>query len=379
MLDLSKEYFARESKAFGFVGDIVLTIEATTTRHEHDCVHVDVCCYIDDETGSCLDVALDAEGALAISHALDWALLEIPPGYPITQYTNCTVWKGETLRVKRVAGCDPENEEVLILREEDWPMRAFCSGTPSIITCGRFMGLAFTLQAIKGGEQFQSGVSGSWVINRSTGDLYGIVVAGFEGDDDEVYMVRASDVFADIARTCGVEPKFPLRSSDETETARAVSGLDNRHTDLGGFTTFGGSREASALATDVEIPITDVSRQTEGLNSFFTQQRLAEINETAAPPSGQSTAAHFGVKKTSRPRDVARNTKVKDHPSGLSREPREVYYYKCCQCGTTNRWRVSKCDKIMSDGYQCAHQRNENHCEVIVREQPAGRLGSVSA
>ena len=254
------------------------------SSHERDCVRVDACCYIDDETGSCLDVALDAEGNTAVSHTLDWALLEIPPGFAITQYTNCTVWRGETLRVKRVARCDPENEEVLILRQEDWPMRAFCSGTPSIISCGRFMGLAFTIQAIKGEEEFQSGVSGSWVINQSTGDLYGIVVAGFEGDDDEVYMVRASDVFADIARTCGVEPKFPLRSSDETETARAVSGLDNhRHTALDRFTTLGGSREASAWATDVETSNTDVSRQLKELNSFFTRQRLDDINEFAAP------------------------------------------------------------------------------------------------
>ena len=39
--------------------------------------------------------------------------------------------------------------------------------------------------------------------------------------------------------------------------------------------------------------------------------------------------------------------------------------YKCCQCNTLQRWEISRCDTILSDGFPCNHARREQHCKIF--------------
>jgi len=52
------------------------------------------------------------------------------------------------------------------------------------------------------------GDCGSWVINRVTGDLHGIIVLGYPGTNTG-YIIPAIQIFKDIQQTTGLDIKLP--------------------------------------------------------------------------------------------------------------------------------------------------------------------------
>ena len=194
---------------------------------EHDCatLSTDPCCFVRGEEDLRLNLWQLGEGKPAVGRIYDWALLQTR-----MSNTNSTYWGHSRLEIKRLALHDPEDEQVLVLSKIDNPTRAYCSGTPSLIACGPFIGLAYEIRASDGGGRLQAGISGSWVINQVSGDLYGVIVAG-SSSDEQAYMVRASDVFADIARTCGVAPTLPQKATNEATTTQRKVDLSTLSTD----------------------------------------------------------------------------------------------------------------------------------------------------
>lgn len=200
---------------------------------EHDCRtwSVNPYCFANGDEDTRLKLWHYAEGQPALGRAYDWALLQFSPGAYMS-HANSTYRGSSILNINSVALCAPEDEQVLVLSNRFIPTQAYCSGTPSFIACGQFAGLAYEIRTFGRGERLEAGISGSWVVNQVSGDLYGVIVAG-SSSKDQAYMVRASDVFADIARTCGVEPKLPSETSDAAvAAAEAVRETPNQSTDF---------------------------------------------------------------------------------------------------------------------------------------------------
>jgi tetratricopeptide (TPR) repeat protein len=149
---------------------------------------------------------------------LDWALIDLPDDERVDT-SNTLIADSVVIRTSHVAKGPPVGDVLVVCKASRYP-RAICSGTVALISIpgsGRLQ-KAYTLKGPQLTAERESiscsGESGSFVIDESTGDAYGVVVA--ESLDLELtYMIPLDLIFDDIAsKWLGDVVRFPQRGQE---------------------------------------------------------------------------------------------------------------------------------------------------------------------
>lgn len=177
--------------------------------------------YVDMQIGTFPGTSIATKGGKSVEGqprkhvdlGLDWALINLPDEKQI-DISNTLVTDGVAICTSNVAKGLPFGEVLVVCKASRYP-QATCSGTVALISMPGSGGLqkAYTLKRPQFTEQREnkssSGESGSFVIDKSTGDAYGVIVA--ESLDLELtYMIPLDLIFENIAsKWAGNVVRFP--------------------------------------------------------------------------------------------------------------------------------------------------------------------------
>ncbi|XHG03929.1 hypothetical protein AWENTII_007214 [Aspergillus wentii] len=145
-----------------------------------------------------------------MSKALDYLLIEIRDGSLQTRnHLASSEAPYNRLSVNKLGQFSGDNKVVLVITS-----RGFLKG--ELMTAPSWIRLPQATKSqkiylLRLNSHINSGDSGSWVVDESSGELYGHIVAGDAGTDT-AYIISAIDVFEDIGVKCNQSVTFPAKS-----------------------------------------------------------------------------------------------------------------------------------------------------------------------
>ncbi|CAD6575078.1 MAG: hypothetical protein ASARMPRED_007045 [Alectoria sarmentosa] len=162
----------------------------------------------------------------------EWALISMENDHISTEYDRLANFArsslGERFRVTSLATKMAPVGTRLLLTTPRGGITAMAIGSESSVqlsSCKKYFSL-WTVQL----DRAEDGDCGSWIVDQSTGELFGMLVATCEAVS-EAYILPMKDVFTDIEKVSGRSVKLPaLKPVSEKKELVAASSKDSRQT-----------------------------------------------------------------------------------------------------------------------------------------------------
>ena len=186
------------------------------------------------------------------AYELEWALISLENDHSSTgndRLANLT-WtsSGERFRITSLATKMAPVGTRLLLTTPRGGITAIAINSESSVqlnSCKNYLSL-WTVQL----DRAEDGDCGSWIVDQSTGELFGMLVATCEAVS-EAYILPIKDIFTDIEKVSGRSVKLPaLKPITEKEELVAASSRSSREPKSSTITSLGTSNtEVSLLGT----------------------------------------------------------------------------------------------------------------------------------